>query len=56
MSYIENLITDYYNRINRERDDSARDHDSTFVLGGWGADRQPKVLQAMSMFGAYFLY
>lgn len=31
MSYIENLITDYYNRINRERDDSARDHDSTLA-------------------------
>ena len=31
MSYINNLITDYYNRINRERDDSARDHDSTLA-------------------------
>lgn len=31
MSYIDNLITDYYNRINRERDDSARDHDSTLA-------------------------
>ena len=31
MSYINNLITDYYNRINRDRDDSARDHDSTLA-------------------------
>tara|TARA_R110000803_G_scaffold78377_5_gene143544 strand:+ start:151 stop:525 length:375 start_codon:yes stop_codon:yes gene_type:complete len=29
MSYIENLITDYYLRVNRQRDDFSRDHEST---------------------------